>query len=68
MLKEKFEELQFLLLKEIQSFYGDQLVSFVIFGSVSREAYRFDSDINFLIIAENLPIYLPSLKLRRKLK
>jgi predicted nucleotidyltransferase len=42
-------------LEETKAFYGDYLVSFVIFGSVSRETYRFNSDIDFLIIAENLP-------------
>lgn len=55
MLKEKFEELQHNLLAETKSFYGDSLVSFVVFGSVARETYRFDSDIDVLIIAENLP-------------
>jgi len=55
MLKEKFKELQVRLLKETKSFYGDNLVSFVVFGSVARETFRFNSDIDILIIAENLP-------------
>jgi uncharacterized protein len=55
MLKEKFKELQDTLLKETKSFYGDNLVSFVVFGSVARETFRFNSDIDILIIAENLP-------------
>jgi predicted nucleotidyltransferase len=55
MLKEKFEELQNKLLKETKSFYGNRLVSFVVFGSVARKTFRHDSDIDLLIIAENLP-------------
>jgi len=55
MLKERFKELQDKLLAEVKSFYGDRLVSFVVFGSVARETYRFDSDIDLLIIAEGLP-------------
>lgn len=55
MLKEKFKELQDKLLEETKSFYGNRLVSFVVFGSVARETYRFNSDIDLLIIAENLP-------------
>ena len=55
MLKEKFEELTKKLLKEVQSFYGDRLVSFVVFGSVARKSYRFDSDMDVLIIADDLP-------------
>lgn len=55
MLKERFKELEGKLLAEVKSFYGDRLVSFVVFGSVARETYRFDSDIDLLIIAEGLP-------------
>jgi len=55
MLKEKFKELQDKLLEEIKSFYKDRLVSFVVFGSVARETYRHNSDIDLLIIAEGLP-------------
>ncbi len=55
MLKEKYKELQGRLLEETKSFYGDRLVSFVVFGSVARQTFRFDSDIDIFIIAENLP-------------
>lgn len=55
MLKESFNELTDKLLSEIQSFYGARLVSVAVFGSVARGTYRFDSDIDILIIAENLP-------------
>ena len=55
MLKAKFKELQEKLLEETKSFYGDRLVSFVVFGSVARETFRYDSDVDLLIIAENFP-------------
>ena len=55
MLKKKFQKLQDKLLEETKSFYGNRLVSFVVFGSVARETYRYDSDIDILIIADNLP-------------
>ncbi len=55
MLKERFRELQDRLLVEAKAFYGDKLVSFVVFGSVARKTYRFDSDLDILIIAEELP-------------
>jgi predicted nucleotidyltransferase len=55
MLKDKFKELQNRLLAEAVTFYGEKLVSFVVFGSVARETYRFDSDMDILIIAEDLP-------------
>lgn len=34
---------------------GDNLVSFVIYGSVARGQYREDSDIDLLIVCEDLP-------------
>lgn len=36
-------------------FYGDRLVSLAVFGSVGRGTPRPDSDIDLLIVAENLP-------------
>jgi len=35
--------------------YGDRLVSVAIFGSVARGAMRPDSDIDVLLVVENLP-------------
>jgi predicted nucleotidyltransferase len=35
--------------------YGDELVSVVLFGSLARGVSRPDSDIDLLIVAENLP-------------
>ncbi len=55
MLKERFKRLQGRLLAEAKAFYGKDLVSFVVFGSAARGTYRFDSDLDILIIAENLP-------------
>jgi len=55
MLKEKFTELLNLLLVETKAFYREDLISFVVYGSVARETYRFDSDVDILIIAKNLP-------------
>ena len=55
MLKERFKELERRLLAEIRSFYGERLVSVILFGSVAREAQSFDSDLDLLVIAEGLP-------------
>jgi len=55
MLKEKYKEIENILLAEIKTLYGGRLVSVVIFGSVARETQRFDSDIDLLVIAEELP-------------
>lgn len=55
-LKEKFTKILEVLLEEIRTFYGDRLVSVVVFGSVARGNYREDSDIDVLIIAERVPL------------
>ena len=55
MLKERFEKLQQILLSEVRSFYQERLVTLAVFGSVARGSYRFDSDLDILIIADNLP-------------
>jgi predicted nucleotidyltransferase len=44
MLREKFRELEDVLLSQVESFYGERLVSVVIFGSVARETWNFSSD------------------------
>ncbi len=36
-------------------YYGERLISLAIFGSVARNTFRPDSDIDILIIAEGLP-------------
>lgn len=43
------------LLKAVINFYKERLISLAIFGSVAKDTFRPDSDIDFLIIAENLP-------------
>jgi predicted nucleotidyltransferase len=55
MLKERFRELEERLLTEIKSFYGERLVSVIVYGSVARETPTFDSDLDVLVIAEGLP-------------
>lgn len=55
MLREKFRELEDVLLSQLKSFYGERLVSIVIFGSVARETQNFSSDIDVLIIGQELP-------------
>ena len=55
MLKEKFTELEKLLLSEIKSHYSERLISVVVFGSVGRDTQTFESDIDLLIIASGLP-------------
>lgn len=54
-LKKKFTELQNRLLQEAKDFYQNKLISVVIFGSAGRETYRFDSDLDVLLIVNNLP-------------
>jgi len=49
--KKLLNELE-LKLKEV---FGDNLVSLVLYGSVARGDFRKDSDIDLLIIFENLP-------------
>ncbi len=55
MLKEAFAEIERRLLSETLSFYGERLVSVVVFGSVARGTQNFESDLDVLIIAQALP-------------
>jgi len=43
------------LLDAIKKVLGDSLISVVVYGSVARGEARADSDIDILVIAENLP-------------
>jgi len=51
----KFEDLVRALFRKSAEFYGDRLISFVVFGSVGRKAMRPDSDIDFLLVVDGLP-------------
>lgn len=55
MLQNLYNEVKEKLVSQTKEFYGDRLVSLVIFGSVARKTQRHDSDIDILIIANNLP-------------
>ncbi len=55
MLQEKFKELEDFLLSRVQAFYGERLISVIVFGSVARGSQNFDSDLDLLIIADALP-------------
>lgn len=54
-LKEIFECIKKRLLLEAKLFYGERLVSVIIFGSSARQTQRYDSDVDILIIAKDLP-------------
>jgi len=50
-----FQSLLDRLREEVIRFYGDRLVSLVVYGSVGRGTMREDSDVDFLIVARELP-------------
>lgn len=43
------------LAQECKGFYGDRLISLVVFGSYGRETEGPDSDLDFLLVVEGLP-------------
>ena len=53
--REQYNELLKELLALLRKYYGKNLVSVVLFGSVARDSFRPDSDIDLLIVAEGLP-------------
>lgn len=55
MVREVFESILAQLLVECRRHYGDRLVSLVVYGSVGRGTPRPDSDIDFLVVARDLP-------------
>ena len=55
MLRETFETLLVDILAACQSHYGDRLVSVVVFGSVARQTPRQDSDIDLMLVVDDLP-------------
>lgn len=54
-LKEAFRQIEAALLEEVRRHYGKRLVSLVIYGSVGRGTMRPDSDIDLLVVADDLP-------------
>lgn len=55
MLRERFKQLEEQLLTGIKAYYGQRLVSVVLFGSVARQTPNFNSDVDIMIIAKELP-------------
>lgn len=51
----KYGELTTDIFQFTRDYYGERLVSFVLFRSVARDIFRFASDIDFPIIATSLP-------------
>jgi uncharacterized protein len=51
----EIEQLLERLRETCQTFYGQRLVSLVVFGSVGRGTPRPDSDVDFLVVADPLP-------------
>jgi uncharacterized protein len=54
-LQERYGEILRRLREELEAHYGSRLVSVAVFGSVGRGTQREDSDIDFLIVARELP-------------
>lgn len=55
MYRREFELALELLVLAVKEVYGSRLVSLAVFGSVARGTPRPDSDIDLLLVAENLP-------------
>ncbi len=55
MLKDIFQEIKTMLQKEVESYYADRLVSLVFFGSGARGTQNENSDLDFLVVAHDLP-------------
>lgn len=53
--RETFDRLVNTLVAECQRYYGERLVSLLVYGSVGRGVPRPDSDIDLLIVADPLP-------------
>jgi len=54
-LNEPYRSVVLKLLEELLKIFNDKLISVVVFGSVARGTPRRDSDLDLLIIAEDLP-------------
>ncbi len=54
-LHKTFERILERVLESLKEHYASRLISVVVFGSVGRGTQRFDSDIDLLIVIEDLP-------------
>ncbi len=54
-LRERYEIITERLLAGLRETYGDRLIAVALFGSVARGTQREDSDIDFLVVARDLP-------------
>ena len=52
---EKYDMFLEALKNELKLFYGERLISAVVFGSVGRRTPNYNSDVDILIISEKLP-------------
>ncbi|MHB1126529.1 MAG: nucleotidyltransferase family protein [Bacillota bacterium] len=55
MIREKFREFLEEILAQTHAYYGDRLVTLGVFGSVGRGKPRADSDIDLILVADDLP-------------
>jgi predicted nucleotidyltransferase len=53
--RKHFQTILNALNKTVQGIYKDRLVTLAVFGSVGRDTPRPDSDIDMLVVAEDLP-------------
>lgn len=53
--RKEFEKVLRALVQAVREIYGERLVSLAVFGSVARGTPRSDSDIDLLLVAEDLP-------------
>lgn len=56
MLRQSFENLTGEIFKQTVKIYGERLVSLAVFGSVGRGVPGAESDVDLLIIIDNLPL------------
>ncbi|MEN3046968.1 MAG: nucleotidyltransferase domain-containing protein [Candidatus Hydrothermales bacterium] len=54
-LREPYRSIIKEIFKDVKNFYGENLLGFVVFGSVAKNKTNPFSDIDLLIISENLP-------------
>ena len=55
MLKQEFDRLLSEVLRAVQLYYNERLVTLAVFGSVARGTQRPDSDLDLLLVCDPLP-------------